>query len=439
MQKINKEKIDLLVLSDRYPPHSVGGAELSLHSVVRRIPKCRKILVISVYPDSNSEGDYTHEGVSIKQVKAYPNFPFHSFSPRVYNILQKNKWLSKGYTKLIISRYKHLFTLFSDLDSKDISSIIKYGCDELIFEQACSIKDLKSICEHYDIETLHADNLRSIGLSQHINAKSKIFTIRDNRFHECTIKSNYSDLEANLIMNNHDYRLSLLDTADTVIVTSEHLLSNLQRVKPNVNYLKIPNPADDINQVNEIVKNVEEQEGFNIVIVGMLNENKGQVQLIKAIKKEIKKYPEIKIHLVGRGDRIAKRINEIAIEAGIRDQIIMHGYLSREETYRKIKSSQIVLLPTMWEEPFGRVPLEAGLLSKPVIAFSAGGLKETIIHNQTGLLVSKGDFQKMFQYIMLLKNDEKLRDEMGLKAKNHILKNYDARNISHEYFKAWQI
>ena len=44
--------IELLVLTDRYPPYSVGGAELSLQSILRNHPKRNKILVVSLFSKS---------------------------------------------------------------------------------------------------------------------------------------------------------------------------------------------------------------------------------------------------------------------------------------------------------------------------------------------------------------------------------------------------
>ncbi|MGP5064405.1 glycosyltransferase family 4 protein [Psychrobacter celer] len=434
---MKKKKIDLLVLSDRYPPHSVGGAELSLHAILRRVPKCKSLVVISVYSNNMYYKNYDYEGIDVIQLEMYPQFPFHSMEPAVYKLANKSKKLMSFYKKKLARQYYQKYKLY-DIEKDDGHEfMLKYGSEKNIFEEAYTLNHIKNICKNLDVDTLHADNFRSIALSQEINARKKVYTIRDNRFHENNIQEGLNDTQMNLLMSNSEYRLSLLDTADIVTVTSKHLLDNLIRVKPNINYIRIPNPADEIDDSNYLSENINNE--FNIVIIGMLNENKGQVQFIKALRKQIKANPDIKINLVGKGERIERRIREICNESNIKDQVILHGYLSREETYRLINSSQVVVLPTMWEEPFGRVPLEAGIMSKPVVAFAVGGLKETIINGTTGFLVDKGNFNEMFKKIILLKKDEELSTKMGFKAKEHINKNYNVKKIANDYFNIWKI
>lgn len=436
---MEKKKVDLLVLSDRYPPHSVGGAELSLHAILRRVPRCKSLVVISVYSNNMDYKNYDYEGIEVIQLEMYPQFPFHSMEPTVYKLVNKNKRLMSFYKKKIARQCYQKYKLYGIEKDDDHEFILKYGSEKNIFEEAYTLNHIKNICKDLDINTLHADNFRSIALSQEINARKKVYTIRDNRFHENNIQEGLNDTQMNLLMSNSEYRLSLLDTADVVTVTSKHLLDNLVRVKPNIDYIRIPNPADEIVESDYLSDNIDEKNEFNIVIIGMLNENKGQVQFIKALKKRIKANPDVKINFIGKGERIERRIREICKESDIQDQVILHGYLSREETYRLIKSSQVVVLPTMWEEPFGRVPLEAGLMSKPVVAFSVGGLKETIINNTTGFLIDKGDFDKMFEKIILLKGDKKLSAKMGLNAQKHIYENYNIKKIANHYFDIWEV
>ena len=50
-----------------------------------------------------------------------------------------------------------------------------------------------------------------------------------------------------------------------------------------------------------------------------------------------------------------------------------------------------VVAPSIVSEGFGRVPVEAQAMGRPVIATNLGGFRETIIHGETGLLVPPGD------------------------------------------------
>ena len=66
---------------------------------------------------------------------------------------------------------------------------------------------------------------------------------------------------------------------------------------------------------------------------------------------------------------------------------LMKGFLDRQQLYAALSEAKVILLPSIWEEPFGRVPLEAALCRKPVVAFEGGGYGETIVDNETGYVV----------------------------------------------------
>jgi len=51
----------------------------------------------------------------------------------------------------------------------------------------------------------------------------------------------------------------------------------------------------------------------------------------------------------------------------------------------------VVVAPSIKPEGFGRVPVEAQAMGRPVIASDVGGFRETIVNGLTGLLVPPGD------------------------------------------------
>lgn len=54
------------------------------------------------------------------------------------------------------------------------------------------------------------------------------------------------------------------------------------------------------------------------------------------------------------------------------------------ETLEKVKEASVVVVPSRWQEPFGRVALEAIMLGTPVVATSRGGLTEIVEDTMTG-------------------------------------------------------
>lgn len=87
------------------------------------------------------------------------------------------------------------------------------------------------------------------------------------------------------------------------------------------------------------------------------------------------------------------------------------GYVGRvEDIYR---TSDIVVVPSRWEEPFGLVCIEAGAAGLPVVATRMGGLPEVIVDGVTGALAEAGDVSALAEKVQILVDDPGLRRAQG--------------------------
>jgi glycosyltransferase involved in cell wall biosynthesis len=87
------------------------------------------------------------------------------------------------------------------------------------------------------------------------------------------------------------------------------------------------------------------------------------------------------------------------------------GYISRvEDVYH---TSDIVVVPSRWQEPLGLISLEAGACSKPVVATRTGGIPEVIDDGVNGFLVEPGDLGGLAERVIRLISDPDLRRRMG--------------------------
>ncbi|MHB8787520.1 MAG: glycosyltransferase family 4 protein [Thauera sp.] len=93
------------------------------------------------------------------------------------------------------------------------------------------------------------------------------------------------------------------------------------------------------------------------------------------------------------------------------------GYVDRVENV--YASSDIVVVPSRWQEPLGLIAIEAAACGKPVVATRVGGLPEVIKDGQTGLLVEPQAPEQLAARVMRLANDAALRYNMGGAGRRH--------------------
>ena len=120
-----------------------------------------------------------------------------------------------------------------------------------------------------------------------------------------------------------------------------------------------------INKLNKFPK----KENL-IVFSGKLNAAKGFDKFCIAMKKILNKHKSWKAIAIGDEPRENIKIEHV--------NFIFTGWIQHEKVLKIYNKSSITVVPSSWEEPFGRSSLEAGSRGNAVIISRKGGLPETI-------------------------------------------------------------
>ena len=166
---------------------------------------------------------------------------------------------------------------------------------------------------------------------------------------------------------------------------------------------------------------------LNITFVGEIMHEKGIDLLISAVK-EVSKSRELTLTIIGKGPLkplLEKQTKNIPYIKWI-------GFLSKQaEVAEYMAKSDVVVLPTRWQEAFSYIPLESMSSGTPVIATNAGGTPEVIKHGETGFLFERGNIDELIE---ILKNvDIENLWEMGLKGREYILKKHTLDLFGQKY------
>ncbi len=146
---------------------------------------------------------------------------------------------------------------------------------------------------------------------------------------------------------------------------------------------------------------------FLIGTIGRITHTKGQHILIQATAKIIKKFPQIKILLIGdtfrpEDEKYKKELINLIKKLKLEGSVFLLGY--QKNIYSLMKSLNITVVPSLVES-FGRVIIESMAVKTSVIASRVGGIPEIIEDNQSGLLFPTNNAD-----ILVCKIQELLRD-----------------------------
>ena len=228
---------------------------------------------------------------------------------------------------------------------------------------------------------------------------------------------------------------SVLTKGDAIIAISKHIENSIKTVFPKVGHkinvihrgvdLELFNPnnikAGRIISQSKIL-NLRD----NVPVIVMASRPamwKGYSVLITALSKVKEDFQCV---LIGAGDGSTK-FQKILIDKIIR--LKLEAKVKLLKSTRDIQAAMIlgdiVVMPSLTPEPFGRVILEAQALGKIPIAFNHGGASETIINGKNGFLAEPLKIESLAENISLALNLKAIKKEkMGDYSKKFVSKNF---------------
>jgi len=167
---------------------------------------------------------------------------------------------------------------------------------------------------------------------------------------------------------------------------------------------------------------------IRFLCVGGLWEGKGPQIAIQALGHLVHKSGMTNLHLdfYGEGTENFKRyLRGIIEQEGVGKYISFHGFVERDKIVKAYQTHDILVFPSIWDEPFAAVPIEAMSCGMAIIATTAGGTPEAIEDGITGLLVPPNDPVELAIAMKRLATDGELRARLGQCAAAVARKRFD--------------
>ena len=236
--------------------------------------------------------------------------------------------------------------------------------------------------------------------------------------------------------------------ADKVIAISNYVKDNILRVYPDKSPLiKVIHRGADINLFNQenIGKSriIQMSEMFQlpddkkiIMMPARPSGWKGHEILIRAFSR-INNENLICV-MPGSDDRgkYVLNLRNIAKKYNVLGKIVFLPFL--DDLPAAYMLADVVVVPSLKPEPFGRVLIEAQAMGRPVVAFDHGGASESVIHEKTGLLVEPKNVKELGVAIeKLVTMPLNKRNKMASTSREHIVNNFSLDKMRSETLKLY--
>lgn len=193
----------------------------------------------------------------------------------------------------------------------------------------------------------------------------------------------------------------------------------------------ISNPYDD-----KLFKVLDKEQNRDkkYVFLGRLVSDKGvslAIECFSQLRKSEFKDQNITLTIIGDGPERSD-LETLVAGLNVKEDVIFTGKKQGAELVRLLNDHEVILIPSVWEEPFGLVALEGMACGCIPVASTGGGLPEAV--GKGGLLFEKGNIDQFKAALLRLENEKVLKDKLRTEGQIH-LRSHQRDYILTQYLK----
>jgi glycosyltransferase involved in cell wall biosynthesis len=143
----------------------------------------------------------------------------------------------------------------------------------------------------------------------------------------------------------------------------------------------------------------------------------------------LEKYPNTLLYIIGDG-KLCNSLSTQIENLGLQNSIKLLGV--RSDVFKILRASDIFIMPSLWEG-LPVALLEAMLMECPIIISDVEGIDDVLTHNENGLITPLKDVAILSKSILYLMENKIIRNELGIKAREHILENFSEDEMCKQY------
>jgi glycosyltransferase involved in cell wall biosynthesis len=345
------QNMRILLINTYYYPNMMGGAEHSVYALACGLKDSCECAVFSVDGESHKE-EVLKDNIN---------------GVHIYRSSSKKFDFKARYNKTE-SLFTKLRNRFADIYNPAV------------------LKHFSQVLDEFKPDVIQTNGLRGIGPQIWMIASRKhikvVHTLRDYFVLDPSMKLQSNSLP---IVMWRWFFAHYSKYIDILAAPSEYTLNTVQNSGFGTQIQGVVIPNSIVFNQSDFIKTLEEKQQFimnktKFLFVGTLGKYKGIVNLIEAFKKI--KVENIELVICGSGTLTS------IVEAYAKEdrRIIYRGQLSSVDIQKEFKKADVCVVPSLWEEPFGRVVIEAAYNGCAIVVSNRGGIPEIVNKLEAGVI-----------------------------------------------------
>lgn len=375
----------IVYLTDDFPPKSFGGAGIIAFNIAKAVKnKGHNVFIITTTQKKEEEGVFEYEGLKI--YKIYSNYH---------------------------ERWRAYVSIYNFFVIKKVERILAEIKPDIIH-----VHNIHYYLSYYSL-VISKKYAKGVFLTAHDAMLFAYGKIKDEIGHKVNILRQILDYKFRYNPFRNFFIKKYLKNIDKIFVVSSSL--NVALNNNNINNTEIISNGIDVkNWVIEHKKLDLFKKKYNfenkkvILFGGRLSGLKGGEVVIEAMKKIVEKNNKIMLMIVGQKNNFAEKMLARAGKLRIENNILFTGWIDHDDIKYVYAVSDIVVVASLYLDPFPTINLEAMACKKPVVGTIFGGTKEVVQDGVTGYILDPNNITELSGKILdLLNDDEKIKRFSG--------------------------
>jgi glycosyltransferase involved in cell wall biosynthesis len=197
---------------------------------------------------------------------------------------------------------------------------------------------------------------------------------------------------------------------DTFICASQDITGWYRRLLPTKSIFHVP------YFVSESFQHTPLRNHNSILFLGRISKEKGIDLLLNAFATVVRSLPQTTLTIAGEGKSL-EQLKHLCQKLQIAKQVFFVGKKQEKALLDTYTNTAIVVIPSVWLETGPLVAYEALLMGRPLVGANAGGIKDIILHEKTGLLFERNNKTDLADKLITLLQDPNLQKRISQNQK----------------------